>query len=104
MKVSLSTVNNESPLLTLQSGYWLRFASNIEDNMFFSVCKEDDGWTSDKEFAIFCIDDSSMEVAIATYLRLTLSEFNDIRAIENQIPSDSGEAIPFDAKGLFAFN
>jgi hypothetical protein len=104
LKLSLSTLNNSTPLLTLQSGYWLRFASDIEDNMVFSVCEDNNGWTDDREFAIFCIDDANVEVPVATYLQLTFSEYTDLSAIENQIPSDSNDTeISFEAKGLFAF-
>ena len=72
--------------------------------MVFSICEDNNGWTDDKEFTIFCVDDASVEVPVATYLQLTLSEYSDVAAIENQVPTDNDDAgIPFDAKGLFAF-
>ncbi|MDR1345906.1 MAG: hypothetical protein LBK03_04300 [Bacteroidales bacterium] len=103
LKISLSTLNNSSPLLTLQSGYWERFASDTEDNMVFSICTDNNGWTDDKEFTIFCINDASIEVPVATYLRLILSEYSDLVTIQNQIP-DTEIYNPIIKKGLFAFN
>ena len=102
LKLSLSTLNNSSPLLTLQTGYWERFASDMEDNMIFSTCEDNNGWTDDREFTIFSVNDSNAEMPVATYLQLTLSEYQDMTAIENQVPTGNTE-ISFDEKGLFAF-
>lgn len=106
LKVSLPISGITTPILALQGGYWLRFVSEIVDDMIFSVCSTDNpAWSDDKEFAIFGINDNNLSVPIATYVRLELSEYIDINVINNQIPdpSDVVDQANFNIRGMFAF-
>ncbi|MDR3706606.1 MAG: hypothetical protein P4L28_11965 [Paludibacteraceae bacterium] len=85
LELSLSTTNNTTPLLTLHTGYWLNSASCIQEDLSFSVCTNNSGWTDDKKFTIFTVDDSGTEIPITTYLRLQYGEYTDYDAITDQV-------------------
>jgi len=92
LNLSLSTqIDPETPLLTLLTGYWLKFAAQLEENMIFSVCNDNSGWTDDKKFTIYGIEDSGNTSPIASYIRLEYGSYNDISALNNQVPADDDD-------------
>lgn len=74
----------DTPLLTLDNGYWLQSSVQIPDNTIHATLQDNTGWSQDIILISFAVE----SVQVANYIRLELGEYFNLTAIQNQIVSD----------------
>jgi len=89
LNVALPTQENETALLVLNSGYWLKFSDDLPEDVNFATCITSSGWSDDKAFLILAINDSETIVPISTYINISLANYVNINALSNQIPNNN---------------
>jgi len=106
LTLSLPTSDNPTALLTLNAGYWLKFVTSLQEDMYFSICTSTNDWSDDKTFTIFSATDANEEVPVASFLKLELGNYYNMDAIDNQIPNDNVDETDtnFYVTGLFPFH
>jgi hypothetical protein len=78
--------DNDSPLLSLNYGYWEKVIGALQDDLIFSVCTPTNGWTDDKSFAVFAIQEDGAFIQAASYISIELGSYSDMDALSDQIP------------------